>query len=113
MTLTISNPVTELEALQHALEASARLVHEGNMIDLKGLDEQVEILCGEIVKTEGPLRLELLPRLEEIIQVLDQLEAGLRQQSPVAGQEAQNRLRARDAYGQGNPPGFFERMGKS
>ena len=95
-----SNTVEELDALQRALEQGAQTVRAGGVVDLSGLDEQVDMLCKEMIKTEGPIRLELLPRLEQIIASLDVLEASLRQtQSPEVTQ-ANARLLARHAYGQ-------------
>lgn len=108
MSVTVLDPIHELNALQRALEASAQLVREGNAVDLHGLDGQVEILCNHIVTTEGPLRLQLLPKLEEILSVLDWLESELRQHSPVAAQEAQQRLKAKAAYGMPAPELFKE-----
>jgi hypothetical protein len=91
----------ELEALRQALEISERVVREGGAIDFHNIDEQVEQLCKQVVKTEGPLRLTLLPKLEEVIQVLDRLEMGLRQYVSPEGREAHNRIRARSAYASG------------
>jgi hypothetical protein len=96
------NPSKELDALRLALEASERVVREGGLIDLRDLDEQVDFLCTEVTKSEGDLRLQLLPKLEAIIQILDNLEVVLRQNTPQENIEAQNRLRAKQAYGQ-NP----------
>ena len=93
------NPGEELEALRLALEASERVVREGGLIDLRDLDEQVEFLCTEVVKTDGALRLQLLPKLEAVIQVLDNLEVILRKNMPPEDTGAQNRLRANQAYG--------------
>lgn len=98
------NPVEELDALRLALETSEQVVREGGFIDLRDLDKQVEQLCSELVKTEGPLRLQLLPKLEQVITVLDKLETGLRQQAPVENLQAQSRLRAREAYGLSSTP---------
>lgn len=97
--MTTLNHTQELEALQRALETSDQVVRTGGHIDLQGLDAQVEKLCGEIVKTEGPLRLELLPRLEELIGVLGKLEASLRHAASPQVLQADNRLRAKAAYG--------------
>jgi hypothetical protein len=96
------NPNEELDALRLALEASERVVREGGLIDLRDLDEQVEFLCSEVIKTEGDMRLQLLPKLEAVIQVLDNLEIVLRKNMPPEDIKAQNRLRANQAYGQ--PP---------
>lgn len=93
------NPNDELEALRLALEASERVVREGGLIDLRDLDEQVEFLCSEVVKTDGDLRLQLLPKLEAVIQVLDNLELLLRKNAPHETMQAENRLRANQAYG--------------
>lgn len=93
------NPSDELEALRLALEASERVVREGGLIDLRDLDEQVEFLCAEVVKTEGSMRLQLLPKLEAVIQILDNLEAILRKTAPHESMQAHNRLRANQAYG--------------
>lgn len=98
--MTALQPAQELEALQRALEASEQVVRSGGYIDLSGLDAQVEKLCAELVKTEGPLRLELLPRLEEVIAVLNKLERGLKAASSPHVLQADNRLRAQAAYGQ-------------
>jgi len=94
------NPNDELEALQLALKESERVVREGGFIDLRGLDMQVEFLCTQVVKSEGDLRLQLLPKLEAVIAVLDNLEITLRKNAPQENLEAQNRLRANQAYGQ-------------
>jgi hypothetical protein len=94
------NPSEELDALRMALEASERVVREGGLIDLRDLDGQVEFLCSEVIKTEGDLRLQLLPKLEAVIHVLDNLEVVLRKNAPQENMAAQNRLRARGAYGQ-------------
>jgi hypothetical protein len=102
---TVLNPAEELDALRRALETSEQVVRDGGMIDLRDLDKQVEMLCAEIIKTEGPLRVQLLPELEKVIKVLDTLETGLRQLAPIPNLEAQNRLRARDAYGQNTTKG--------
>ena len=96
------NPGKEIEALRLALEASERIVREGGLIDLRDLDEQVEFLCTEVVKTDGPMRLQLLPKLEAVIQVLDSLEVMLRKQMPQEESQAPSRLRANQAYG--TPP---------
>ena len=93
------NPGKEIEALRLALEASERIVREGGLIDLRDLDEQVEFLCAEVVKSDGPMRLQLIPKLEAVIQVLDNLEVMLRKQMPQQESEAPNRLRANQAYG--------------
>jgi hypothetical protein len=103
------DPAQELEALHHALQTSAQVVRSGGVIDLGGLDAQVEQLCAEVVKTEGPVRLALLPKLEEIIKILDWLEAELRVTSSPEGEIAHNRIRARQAYPapvSGAPPNF-------
>lgn len=92
------DPVQELEALHHALQTSEKVVRDGGVIDLGGLDAQVAQLCAEVVKTEGPVRLTLLPKLEEIIKILDRLEAELRVNSSPEGEIAHNRIRARQAY---------------
>ena len=99
------NPDEELEALRLALEASERVVRDGGLIDLRDLDEQVEVLCARVVKTEGPTRLQLLPRLESVIQMLDSLEKVLRQHIPPEESQAQNRLRANQAYGTSSQKG--------
>lgn len=104
MTLRVIDPVLELDALRLALEQGEKMVLQGGSIDLGGLDEQVEQLCAHVVKTEGPLRLELLPRLEQVIHVLDRLEAGLRKTNPVEGTQAYNRIRAQGAYAGGTKP---------
>ncbi len=93
------NPGEELEALRLALEASERVVREGGLIDLRDLDEQVAYLCSEVIKTDGPVRLQLLPKLEAVIQVLDNLEIILRKHMPQEESQAPNRLRANQAYG--------------
>lgn len=95
------DPVLELEAIAKALAMSEDVVRKGGSIDLQGVDAQVEILCQEVVKTEGPMRLKLLPMLENVIQSLDRLEAGLRSLPPNAGSDtlADKRLRANSAYG--------------
>jgi len=94
------NTVEELDALQLALEQGAQTVRAGGIVDLSGLDEQVDMLCKEMIKTEGPIRLELLPRLEQIIATLDILEANLRQTQAPEVTQANARLMARQAYGQ-------------
>lgn len=99
------NPGEELEALRLALEASERVVREGGLIDLRDLDEQVEFLCAEVVKTDGNTRLQLLPKLEAVIQILDNLEAILRKNMPQEESQAQNRLRANQAYGSSTQKG--------
>lgn len=97
--MTTLNHAEELEALTRALETSEQVVRGGGAIDLQGLDAQVEKLCADIIKTEGPLRLELLPKLEQLIGVLGKLESGLRHASSPQVMQAENRLRARAAYG--------------
>lgn len=94
------NPNEELDALRLALEAGERVVREGGQIDLHDLDQQVEMLCAHVVKAEGDLRLQLLPKLEGIIQNLDSLETLLRKTVPIEDLQAQARLRANQAYGQ-------------
>jgi hypothetical protein len=99
------NPNEELDALRMALQASERVVREGGLIDLRDLDEQVEFLCSAVVKTDGELRLQLLPKLEAVIQILDSLEVLLRKNAPPEDLHAQNRLRANQAYGQNTQKG--------
>ncbi|HVY12906.1 MAG TPA: hypothetical protein VHB73_05010 [Alphaproteobacteria bacterium] len=96
-----SDPVLELEAFSEALEASQKIVRAGGMVDLAGLEAQVEHLCAEVVKTEGPLRLQLLPMLEKVIRVLGVLEEELRScvHYALEGETAERRLRAHSAYG--------------
>lgn len=94
------NPGKELEALRLALEDSERVVREGGLIDLRDLDGQVEWLCSQVVKAEGETRLHLLPKLEAVIQGLDNLELILRKHMPQKESLAPNRLRANQAYGQ-------------
>lgn len=100
--MTIRDPVQELEAISRALELSEDIIRKGGSIDLKGVDTQVDALCREVVKTEGPMRLKLLPMLENVIQLLDKLEAGLRQAAGACETDgfADKRLRAQNAYGQ-------------
>lgn len=94
------DPVLQLEAIAHALAASEDILRKGGAVDLKGVDQQVELLCAEVVKTEGPMRLKLLPMLENVIQSLDRLEAGLRQITYKGDDDsADKRLRAQTAYG--------------
>jgi hypothetical protein len=97
------DPALELQAFAEALEASQRIVRAGGMVDLAGLDAQVEKLCGEVVKTEGPLRLQLLPMLEKVIKTLGVLEEELRfcVKTAVEAEEADKRLRAQSAYSAG------------
>jgi hypothetical protein len=98
---TPSDPVAELSAFANALEASHKIVREGGMVDFGGLEMQVEHFCSEVVKTEGPLRLQLLPLLEKVIRVLGTLEDELRISSRNAArsEEAGKRLLAQSAYG--------------
>jgi hypothetical protein len=101
---TAMDPVTQLEAIARALQTSEDILRNGGSIDLKGVDQQVELLCAEVVKTEGPMRLKLLPMLENVIQSLDRLEAGLRQITYKSDDDgADRRLRAQSAYGGRKP----------
>ncbi len=95
------DPVLELEAIAQALKLSEDIIKQGGSIDLKGVDEQVALLCTEVVKTEGPVRLKLLPLLENVIESLDRLEANLRLAAQAAAGDdmADKRLRAQNAYG--------------
>jgi hypothetical protein len=97
------DPVTELSAFAEALEASQKIVREGGAVDFNGLEAQVERFCSEVVKTEGPVRLQLLPMLEKVIRVLGNLEEELRlcARNAVRGDEATARLRAQSAYSTG------------
>ena len=97
---TVPDPVLELRAFAEALEASQKIVREGGMVDLSGLEAQVERLCAEVVKTEGPLRLQLLPMLEKVINTLGALEDDLRfsVKTAVEAEAADKRLRAQSAY---------------
>lgn len=98
---TLSDPVAELTAFASALEASHKIVREGGMVDFGGLEAQVEMFCAEVVKTEGPLRLQLLPMLEKVVRVLGLLEEELRlcARNASRGDEAGKRLLAQSAYG--------------
>lgn len=95
------DPVLELEAIAQALKLSEAIIKQGGSIDLKGVDAQVALLCTEVVKTEGPVRLKLLPLLENVIESLDRLEANLRLATQAAAGDdmADKRLRAQNAYG--------------
>jgi hypothetical protein len=96
------DPEFELQAISKALIFSEEIIRKGGSVDLTGVDSQVEKLCAEVVKTEGPLRLKLLPMLENVIHVLDRLEASLRQTAEFAlhnHDENDKRLRAHNAYG--------------
>jgi hypothetical protein len=97
---TIPDPVLELHAFAEALEASQKIVRAGGMVDLNGLETQVEKLCAEVVKTEGPLRLQLLPMLEKVINTLSVLEEELRfsVKTAIEAETADKRLRATSAY---------------
>ncbi|MBI3419589.1 MAG: hypothetical protein HY053_05610 [Proteobacteria bacterium] len=97
------DPVIELRAFAEALEASHKIVRAGGMVDLNGLEAQVEQLCAEVVKSEGQLRLELLPLLESVIRTLSVLEEELRlcARQSAQGDVADKRLRAQSAYSGG------------
>ncbi len=97
----ILNPMEQLEAIDRALALSEEILKQGGMIDLSGVDQQVETLCMEMLKTEGPMRLKLLPLLENVISSLDRLEANLRNthESITGGDQADKILRAHSAYG--------------
>jgi hypothetical protein len=98
---TPSDPVAELSAFAQALEASHQIVRDGGMVDFGSLETQVEHFCSEVVKTEGPLRLQLLPMLEKVIRVLGTLEDELRicARNAARNEEAGKRLLAQSAYG--------------
>jgi hypothetical protein len=100
MPQNVPDPVLELQAFGEALEASQKIVRAGGMVDLNGLDAQVEKLCREVVKTEGPLRLQLLPLLEKVINTLSILEEQLRfsVKTAVEAESADKRMRAGAAY---------------
>jgi hypothetical protein len=95
------DPVVELEAINRTLQMCEDAVRKGDRIDLNGVDEQIDLLCQEVIKSEGPLRLKLLPMLENAVQVLDRLEAGLRLSltQEQEKEEAEKRMRANSAYG--------------
>jgi hypothetical protein len=101
MTPQASDPLAELTTFAGALEASHKIVREGGMVDFGGLESQVEMFCAEVVKTEGPLRLQLLPMLEKVIRTLGLLEEELKlcARNAARGEEAGKRLLAQSAYG--------------
>ncbi len=94
------DPMTELQVFAEALEASHKIVRAGGMVDLGGLEAQVEELCREVVKTEGPVRLQILPMLERVIRSLGVLEEELRLCTAGAehAEKAEKLMRAQSAY---------------
>lgn len=94
------DPVMELQAINQALLLCESILQEGGRIDLTGVDAQVDRLCEEVVKSEGELRLKLLPLLESAVQSLDRLESGMRTAllAEKEQEEAEKRLRAQSAY---------------
>jgi len=99
--LQVLDPVNELEAINKALQLCEDALRQGEAIDLTGVDEQVDMLCQEVVKTEGPMRLQLLPMLENAVSILDRLEQNLRQVAlrEKEQREAGRRTLAQSAYG--------------
>jgi hypothetical protein len=97
----ITDPAQGIDALLQMLKAGEDAINEGQHVDWFALESFVKELCAQVVKTEGAVRMRLIPHLENAIAKLDQLEQKMRANwnDLLASDLAQKRMQAQGAYG--------------
>lgn len=71
---------TRLRAVQDYVLDCERRVSKGEIMDLQGLDNNVIQICEALTKLPKPDAKELEPRLGMLIESLDRLAAGMKEQ---------------------------------
>ena len=60
-------------------------VGKGEVMDLSGLDRTVMAMCEEIVRLPAPQARNLQPRMQQLVESLDQLALRMREQRALTG----------------------------
>jgi hypothetical protein len=69
---------SEMESLQLIFTESRRILGEGKLIDLRGLDQRIRKLCDQIEGLEQAQRQGLLQEFTTLLTQLEALESDLR-----------------------------------
>jgi hypothetical protein len=73
-----ANLLRAFDAIYGYIGAARDIVHAGQMPDMMGLDRRVSELCASIELSEPDVRQECLPKLDLLLQKLDECEADIR-----------------------------------
>lgn len=97
---TAADIQSQLEKADSLINAAARLLVDGQMVDLSALEERVRELSQSLTRADGETSKPFIKPVGKLIDSLDQLEKDLAayQQNLQNGQERMNRQKAQNAY---------------
>lgn len=76
---------TQLAAVLDYVRQCDLRVGRGEVMDLSGLDRTVMAMCEDIVRLPAPQARNLQPRMQQLVESLDQLAARMREQKALTG----------------------------